>query len=161
MLDFGLEWFVSPLFTSSGENVTLSSRNQFFVPGPHSLPGSMRFTTPARTKVRFIVSNNPKIKPHFTVTYKKSDCSFSLIDGSPLKTKLPPKFQHILGFVAQMWIERREQIIKVCQEKMGLKYVNNNQDEDDNLICDGWDIVPEHVLYRRPRPWLEKDQSTR
>lgn len=123
--------------------------------------GSMRFTTPARTKVRFIVSNNPKIKPHFTVTYKKSDCSFSLIDGSPLKTKLPPKFQHILGFVAQMWIERREQIIKVCQEKMGLKYVNNNQDEDDNLICDGWDIVPEHVLYRRPRPWLEKDQSTR
>ncbi len=119
--------------------------------------GSLRWTTPARIKVRFVVSDNPRITPHFTVTYKDADCSFSLIDGSPLKSKLPLKMLHILRFVAQMWIEKREEIIQVCKTKMGLQLANNDEDEDDDkLPCDGMYVSPAHKLGARRRKWREK-----
>ena len=118
----------------------------------------LKFTTPARIKVTFTISQKPNVTPHFTVRYKGADCSFSLIDGSPLKTKLPLKFQNIFQFIIQMWIEKREDIITACKEIVRKKrmYIDFTQEEDDGFVCDSMHISPEHLLYGRKRKYTEK-----
>jgi len=120
--------------------------------------GSMRFVTRARSRVRFIISDNKKTKPHFSVTYKEVDCSFSLVDGSPLKSILPPKMQPIFVCIAQMWIDKRDEIKKACKEKMGLTNLDIDENDED-LPCDGMYVAPEHALHARKRPWLEKKRA--
>lgn len=123
----------------------------------NSLVVNAQIDAKAHAGLNFTFPNKPGAAPYFTVKYKDAECSFSLVDGSPLKDNISIKIQPILPCIAQMWIEKREYIIKACKEVMGFTNLqSNNDDEDDNLPWDKLYIASGHEYRRRKRPWLDK-----